>query len=46
LDFQGLTLGGGLGADREILTDARTIEPTGDTKTISPEGFVNSEMMN
>jgi len=32
LDFQGLTLGGGLGAGREILTDARTIEPTGDAK--------------
>ena len=32
LDFQGLTLGGALGADREILTDARTIEPADDAK--------------
>ena len=39
LDFQGLTLGGGLGAGREILTDARTVEPTGDTKNDLPGGI-------
>ena len=38
-DFQGLTLGGGLGAGRKILTDARTVEPTGDTKNDLPGGI-------
>jgi hypothetical protein len=46
LDFQGLTLGGGLGAGREILADALTIEPTGEAKNAPPGGFVNSEMTN
>ena len=36
LDFQGLTLGGGLGAGREILADALTVEPTGDAKNDLP----------
>ncbi len=39
LDFQSLTLGGGLGAGREILTNARTVEPTGDAKNDLPGGI-------
>ena len=36
LDFQGLTLGGSLGAGREILADPLTVEPTGDAKNDLP----------
>lgn len=46
LDFQSLTLGGSLGGEGEFLRMRLPSSQPVTRKTISPEGFVNSEMTN